>query len=148
MDALYRSVAKGQYYSYYPTEYNKLGCQLEKNTGLIFDGRYEPSGLVTTEGQMRSDSGVLAHMQGMPSYFSYGPSSDLLRTFTVQGWTRPTINWSLQCEEQGMSRLEGYEAAKTDIGRALKTEQLKWIGISMCIIFTLTVAVHLFFGFF
>lgn len=45
-DSLYQSLSPGQTY-FYPTEYNDVGCEVEKNTGKINDERYMHSGLGT-----------------------------------------------------------------------------------------------------
>ena len=32
------------------------------------------------------------------------------KSLVYKGWTRPTINWSIECEHQGLSRQEAYKS--------------------------------------
>ena len=142
MDSLYQSISVGQTL-FYPTEYEKMGCVTEKNTNLKYDPRYKWSGMQTNEFNMRDDSNVYAHMQSLPSYFSYGPNNDQLATYLVKGWVRSTIPWSLQCESEGYSREIGYEAASTDLGFYQKNEGFRKIGIAICVIYSVAVCSHI-----
>jgi len=44
-------------------------------------------------------SGVLATLSAMPLYAETYPRSDSKTAYDLQFWTRPTIEWSLECEQ-------------------------------------------------
>ena len=67
---------------------------------------------------MQVNNGVLDHMESLPSYWKVGPSDLQLLETKLSSWNRPTMNWSLECEQEGKTRQEGYQAATTDLKMA------------------------------
>ena len=66
---------------------------------MKFDPRYKPSGLYTDMLSMQSNNGVMDHMTDQPSYWTTGPTVQELKASKLQSWNRPTLSWSLQCDQ-------------------------------------------------
>lgn len=90
----------------------RSGCTLEKNTGLVYDSRYVPTGLYTNLYSVQNENGVLPMLSAEPDYSKYVPSNDQKLNYKVGSWSRPTLNWSLECEATVMTREEALESVQ------------------------------------
>ena len=101
MNALQQSGSDNEYW--YLPEIMRGGCTVDDFTGLIFDPRFSLSGLHVTLADVQSESAVQSILEGSADYKHYvdpaQKEQDVLRS-----WNRPTLNWSLECESQGMTR--------------------------------------------
>mmetsp|Transcript_44272 Transcript_44272/g.58749 ORF Transcript_44272/g.58749 Transcript_44272/m.58749 type:complete len:186 (+) Transcript_44272:40-597(+) len=141
MDSLHQSLSLGQT-RFFATEYEQVGCIKEPNTKLTFDPRYIESGLYASEYDLRRDSGVLAHLKRLPSYYEQGLSDPDLKSLKKSSWIRPTLSWSLACEAEGLTRKMGFEAASTDIGRYSNTDVFRKLGIAVIAIHGVATVCH------
>ena len=115
-----------------------MGCEKEKNTGETYDPRYTRSGIYTNQYDLRNGVDVLEIMQDLPSWSEYGPTSTELQGYKVSGWNRATISWSLECEAEGITRQQAFEASTTDIGRYSGLVTLSRCGIVFVVLYAIT----------
>ena len=139
MDSLFQSTSPGQIF--YEPEMFRTSCVMEKNNKLLYDPRYNSSGLHTNQWDLQKDSNVFDHLSVQPSYWGTGPTAGNLAYYTVESWNRPTIGWSLQCEQEGNTRDVGYVAAQTDLARYKYVESYRKVGIAFVVLFSLIVCV-------
>ena len=78
------------------------GCDRDNDPELMYDPRYNKTGLFTTEHDLQSDSGVLKILLNSPSFKAYSNETAKHEQY-VYGWSRPTIPWKLECEEDASS---------------------------------------------
>ena len=138
MDFLQQSGSDGE--QWYKPEVMTGGCTVEDHTGLIFDPRFSLSGLHATLADVQSESAVQSILEGSADYGHYvNPAQkeqDVLRS-----WNRPTLNWSLECEGQGMTREYALQAVNTTNTTLVPPNQeffsVWFCGICMIIIYSL-----------
>ena len=70
---------------------------MDSNSGLTVDPRYERTGFETNEYDLQDDSGAWDTMEYMRQFDREVRKSDRKRE-PLFAWTRPTIEWDLQCE--------------------------------------------------
>ena len=119
MDAFEQSNSPGE--QFYLPEMMRFGCTIEMNTGLTYDPRFKPSGIFTNLQDVEQDNGVSSILKDEPSYSHY-VTKDYEKLYDkVSSWNRPTLNWSLECDANGPSRLE---ALDTVVGTLKKSDQV------------------------
>ena len=100
MDPTEQSMATKTIQLFYPAERVWNGCTLEPNTQLLADPRFTPSGLYTTLNEMQRESNVDKVIAGSPHADRYLFDDEV----PIQSWNRPTLQWDLQCEKEGLTR--------------------------------------------
>ena len=83
----------------------------------------------------------------MPDYESFIPDGADPSSWTVNSWNRPTIGWSLACEESGDTRQVGMQAMATpSIVTEVQTLKLFRLGVTVvsifCIYFFVAMLIH------
>ena len=81
---------------------------------MYYDPRFISSGLTTTVYNIQSENEVLAMLEDCPNY-STEVNSNSKKKDKVYSWNRPTINWSLLCEDDGKGRGFAYEIVNSSI---------------------------------
>ena len=81
----------------------RSGCTEESNSGLVYDNRFSASGLFTDLYSVESSSNVLDILQGSLSY-SFYVDSNQKKADKISSWNRSTLNWSLACDKNGVTR--------------------------------------------
>ena len=76
-----------------------------------FDPRYYETGLHTSEWAIQTDNGVMPILEDLENSKDY--DFDMRNTWPVESYNRPTIPWSLECEEDYKTRKMGYDLMKT-----------------------------------
>ena len=103
MDSFYQSAYPDE--TYYTAELMNRGCVKEKNTGLLNDPRYTVTGLYVNQEEVYSENGVLDILTDQSNYKKTGaPDADTMATYMMQGWSRPTIGWAIECDDNGKTR--------------------------------------------
>ena len=92
MDAMEQSSSPGE--QFYLPEMMRDGCTEEKNTGLVYDTRFTPSGLFTDLYSIQTDSKVTNILEAEPSFSDY-VTTDEKKGDRVSSWNRPTLNYNL-----------------------------------------------------
>ena len=92
MDTLEQSSSPGE--QFYLPEMMRDGCTEEKNTGLVYDTRFTPSGLFTDLYSVQTDSNVTNILEAEPSFEDY-VKTDQKKSDQVSSWNRPTLNYNL-----------------------------------------------------
>ena len=131
MDPTLQSASEGQ--EYYKAEVNQLNCVQEKNTNLVYDPLYSSSGLYISLFEVQSENDVLKILQGSPNYdldISTSRKEDI-----IGSWNRPTINWSLTCENEGYSREFAYESLGFNIESSSEIHTIVASGKAMCVFY-------------
>ena len=72
-DSFYQSNSPGKVF--YEPEFMKAGCQLEKNTNLMYDPRYVSSGLHINQDTVYNNNGVGSLLYSQPDYLIAGGAS-------------------------------------------------------------------------
>ena len=102
----------------------RSGCTKEVNTGLFYDPRYKQTGLYTDLLYIQDDNSVTSILQAEPHFSDYVTTSDKAKFLEIS-WSRPTLNWSLECEESGFTRDEALEIVALPLDSA--TQPVKGI---------------------
>jgi len=87
---------------YYPLENDRLksSCQYDDVLETSIDTRYNETGGWTTEWALQSDAGTIQVLTELPLYTQYMPNYvSQKKDNQYKMWTRPTITWKLECEE-------------------------------------------------
>ena len=92
MDSFEQSNSPGE--QFYLPEMMRSGCTEEKNTGLVYDSRFKPSGIYTNLYDVQSENGVSSILFDEPSFTTYVDQGQKYND-RVSSWNRPTLNWSL-----------------------------------------------------
>ena len=91
--------------SFYKPEMQRDGCTEEANSQLLYDPRYSSIGLYTNQADVYNENGVMDLLTTQPKYSSLGgPTASTMQGYLYQGWNRPTLSWSLQCEADNITR--------------------------------------------
>ena len=130
MDALEQSSSPGQ--QFYLPEMMRSGCTEEKNTGLVYDPRFTPSGLFTDLYSVQTENSVTSILEAEPSFSDY-VTTDQKKSDKVSSWNRATLNYNLQCDADGPTRTE---ALATVVKTLEKSDSIpKIIPWSACFLF-------------
>ena len=92
MDSFEQSNSPGE--QFYLPEMMRSGCTVEKNTGLVYDSRFKPSGIYTNLYDVQADNGVAGILTDEPNFSRYVDQAQKAND-AVSSWNRPTLNWSL-----------------------------------------------------
>ena len=95
------SATKG-YQTFYPLENDRLkaSCEYDDFLETFSDSRYIDTGGRTTEWDLQNDSGALEAITELPLFTQYNPEYESQKKNNLyKFWTRPTITWNLECEE-------------------------------------------------
>jgi hypothetical protein len=87
-------------------------CSESEQTGMTNDPRYNSTGMETDEYTVQDSNGVLAYLTALPKYGAFVPDYLDKQNIVYDGWIRPTINWSLECEANGYSRQQGFQTVQ------------------------------------
>ena len=109
MDPFYQSTQESLELFYPGEMMQSITCPREENTGLEYDPRFYESGLNTNDYDVQDDNGVLNILLNAPMIWTLAPQANKVYN-TVKSYNRPTIPWSLECESDGRTRSDGYEA--------------------------------------
>lgn len=82
-------------------------CEYNSFVRESIDPRFTTSGYTTTLYAMQESNGVESILEGSQGFSRYVPNPDVTYDFEIYSWNRPTINWSLECEADGISRKDG-----------------------------------------
>ena len=136
MDAFQQSGSDGE--QWYLPEIERGGCTVEINSGLTFDPRFSLSGLHTTLAAVQSENGVSSVLEGSYDYTQYVDPAQKKQDM-IRSWNRPTLNWSLECESQGLTRESALKTVtgSTILTQSPKLQDLRMTSISMIILFGL-----------
>jgi len=119
----------------YPAELMWETCTFTEQTNSTYDPRFIASNLITDDYRVQEESGVLTIIATQPSYKTLVPNMpERKRAIIFNGWMRPTINWSLECEENGTSRQYAYDQYSInmiDFDQLEAQEKFKEFGIIM-----------------
>lgn len=90
-------------------------CETEKMTGLLYDPRFSVSGLNTNLYNIYAENGVADLLTNESSYSKYVTSINYYSGAYVQSWNRPSLQWSLECEQSGsLTRQQAYQAVQEE----------------------------------
>ena len=97
---------------------------------------------------MQYDNGVTDILSSLPNYSTYVDPVDAGKNWAISSWNRPTINWSLSCEADGIKRSEGLNALTTPtITTEVENLKLFRLGVTivsiMCFWFVLSLGIHM-----
>ena len=133
MDAFQQSGSEGE--QWYLPEIQRGGCTVEANSGLTFDPRFSLSGLHTTLADAQNGSEVSSILAGSIDYDLYVNPAQKEQDM-IRSWNRPTLNWSLECESQGLTREGALETVNgsTFLTNSPKLQDLLQTALSMIIL--------------
>lgn len=99
--------------SFYQLELNKYAeCSVETNTNREFDPRYRQvssTEFQTDELTVQKTNGVFDLLKSKADYDFFSLTAESTKSdYNLTLWTRPTITWSLQCEQEGISREKAF----------------------------------------
>ena len=82
-----------------------------------FDPRFEDAGIEIDEYTLQAESDVLGILDDLPYYYRDTPDFKEQKKTVLYGfWTRPTIPWSLDCDNQyGKSRKDALKVIRSII---------------------------------
>ena len=115
---------------------NWRNCPPDDQTGMTLDPRYYRSGLKIDEYTLQAGSGIMRLLEYQSDSRRFVDISAKKRTF-YESWSRPTVTWSLECEERGLTREEGFKAFQTTLPNYDNIDGLRKVGIAMVVLYCL-----------
>ena len=100
-----------------------------------YDPRFYQSGMYTNDFNIQMDNGVMSKIISNSMIWSFQEQEEK-KDWPVHSWNRPTIQWSLECEKEGKSRADGFEAFSLSLPTYDKIPGLRRVGIAMVVIFS------------
>jgi len=112
-----------------------LVCPVEPNTNLFDNPSFRLAGNWTiSEYQVESENLVKSLLKREPSYNVYARDSVEQNTL-LKPWSRPLAGWSLECESEGLTRLQAFtDIYSKKFDSKSTTQHLGFMAIGVCAI--------------